>query len=130
VALFADFFVSFHIQSRARYVRRKEQAVYASIRKYYIVPGTTDEFLRRVREGFVPIISQVPGFQAYYVMQVRNDEVVSISLFDLQAGAEESVRRAAAWVDKNLVSFLQGFPEIIVGQVRISQANIGQAAGA
>jgi heme-degrading monooxygenase HmoA len=130
VALFADFFVSFHIQSGARYVLRKEQAVYASIRRYYIIPGTTDEFLRRVREGFVPIISQVPGFQAYYVMQAQDDQVISISLFDTQAGAEESARKAATWVDKNLVSFVQGFPEIIVGQLRISQANKGQAAGA
>ncbi len=104
--------------------------MYLSIRKYYIIPGTTDEFLRRVQEGFVPIISQVPGFQAYYVMEAQDDQVTSVSLFDTQAGAEESARRAAAWREKNLVSFLQGLPEIIVGEVRISQANKGQAAGA
>jgi heme-degrading monooxygenase HmoA len=96
--------------------------MYASIREYYIIPGTAEEFLRRVQEGFVPLISQVPGFGAYYVLQVRNDEVVSISLFDTQAGAEESVRRAAAWVAEHLVSFLQGFPEITVGHVSIYQA--------
>jgi hypothetical protein len=96
--------------------------MYASIRKYYIIPGTADEFLQRVREGFVPLISQVPGFEAYYVLQVRNDEVVSISLFDTQGGAEESVRRAAAWVAEHLVSLLQGFPEITVGHVSIYQA--------
>lgn len=93
--------------------------MYASIRKYYITPGTLEELLRHVREGFVPIISQMPGFRAYYVLEVRNDEVVSISIFDTQAGAEESVRRSADWVAKDLVSFLQGLPEIIVGQVRV-----------
>ncbi len=93
--------------------------MYASIRKYYIIPGTLEELLRHVREGFVPIISQMPGFRAYYVLEVRNDEVVSISIFDTQAGAEESVRQSADWVAKDLASFLQGLPEIIVGQVRV-----------
>jgi heme-degrading monooxygenase HmoA len=95
--------------------------MYASIRKYYIIPGTAEEFLRRVQGGFVPLISQVSGFRAYYVLQVRDDEVLSVSLFDSQAGAEESVRRAADWVAKNISSFIQGLPEIAVGHVRIAQ---------
>jgi heme-degrading monooxygenase HmoA len=95
--------------------------MYASIRKYYIKPGTAEEFLRRVRGGFVPLISQEPGFQAYHVLQVRDDEIISVSLFDTQAGAEDSVRRAADWVAKNIASFIQGLPEITVGEVKISQ---------
>jgi heme-degrading monooxygenase HmoA len=102
--------------------------MYASVRKYYITPGTAEEFLRRVRGGFVPLISQVPGFRAYYVLQVRDDEVISVSIFDSQAGAEESVRRAAEWVAKNISSFIQGLPEITVGHVRIFQLDRGQAA--
>ena len=94
--------------------------MFASVRKYYIIPGTAEEFLRRVRGGFVPLISQVAGFQAYYVLQVRNDEVVSVSVFDTQVGAEESVRRAADWVAKNLSPFIQGLPEITVGEVKVS----------
>ncbi len=103
--------------------------MYASIRKYYIIPGTAEEFMRRVREGFVPLISQVSGFHAYYVVQVRDDEVISVSIFDSQAGAEESVRRAADWVAKNISSFIQGLPEITVGYVRIAQLEGGQTAG-
>ena len=97
--------------------------MFASVRKYYIIPGTSEEFLRRVRRGFVPLISQVPGFRAYHVLQVRDDEVISVSIFDTQAGAEESVRRAADWVAKNIASFIQGLPEITVGQVKICQIN-------
>jgi heme-degrading monooxygenase HmoA len=108
-------------------MKRKEQAMYASIRKYYIIPGTAEEFLRRVQGGFVPLISQVPGFQAYYVLQVRDDEVISVSIFDTQAGAEDSVRRAAEWVAKNIASFIQGLPEITAGQVKISQLDRGLA---
>jgi heme-degrading monooxygenase HmoA len=103
--------------------------MYASIRKYYIIPGTAEEFLRRVQGGFVPLISQVSGFRAYYVLQVRDDQVISISLFDSQAGAEESVRRAADWVAKNISAFMQGLPEIMVGHVRIAQLERGQTVG-
>jgi len=119
IIFFASSFLSEMFSTIARCVIRKEQAMYASIRKYYIIPGTLEELLRRVQEGFVPLISQIPGFRAYYVLEVRNDEVLSISIFDTQAGAEESVRRSADWVAKDLASFLQGLPEIIVGQVRV-----------
>ena len=103
--------------------------MFASIRKYYIIPGTAEQFLRRVQWGFVPIISQAPGFQAYYVLQVRDDEVLSVSIFDSQAAAEESVRRTADWVAKNISWFMQGLPEITVGHVRISQLEREQPAG-
>ncbi len=96
--------------------------MHASIRKYSIIPGTGKEFLQRVQEGFVPIISQVQGFAAYYVLEVGENQVISISLFDTQAGAETSVQKAADWVARNLAPVLQGRPEITaVGQVRISQ---------
>jgi heme-degrading monooxygenase HmoA len=103
--------------------------MYASIRKYSLIPGTAEEFVRRVQQGFVPLISQVLGFRAYYVLQVRDDEVISVSIFNSPAGAEESVRRAADWVAKNIGSFIQGLPEIAVGHVRIAQLEREQTAG-
>ena len=105
----------------ARRILRKERAVYTAIRKYYIIPGTVEEWMRRVQEGFVPLISQVPGFQAYYALKVREDEAVPISTLDTQAGAEESVRRAAVWVANNLATLNQGLPEITVGHVSVYQ---------
>jgi heme-degrading monooxygenase HmoA len=101
--------------------------MYASIRKYHVHPGTAEEFLRRVHQGFVPLISKTSGFRAYYVLQVGNDQVVSVSVFDSQAGAEESVRRAADWVAKNISSFIQDQPEVAVGHVRIFRLEGGQA---
>ena len=93
--------------------------MYIAIRKYYIIPGMIDEWMQRVQEGFVPIISHVPGFVAYYVLEVRNDEAITVSIFDTQAGADESVRQAAEWVAHNLASLNQGLPEITLGQARI-----------
>jgi heme-degrading monooxygenase HmoA len=104
---------------------RKEQALYASIRKYYLKPEkNADEFLQLVREGFVPLISQMSGFVAYYVVHVHDhdNEVISVSIFDSQEGAEESVQAAAVWVAEHLLPFLRRRAEITVGLVSIYQA--------
>lgn len=93
--------------------------MYIAVRTYYIIPGAVDEWIQRVQSGFVPIISQVPDFIAYYALQVRHDEAVTVSIFETQAGAEESVRQAAEWVAKHLASLNQGLPEITVGHVRV-----------
>ena len=39
--------------------------MYAAVRKYKTTPGAVSKLIQRVQEGFVPIISQVPGFVAY-----------------------------------------------------------------
>jgi hypothetical protein len=103
--------------------------MYTAIRKYYVIPGSVDEWMRRVREGFVPIISQVPGFIAYYALEARHDEAVTISIFETQAGAETSVRQAASWVATHLASLNQGFPEITVGHVRVCKVSEQKEVG-
>jgi hypothetical protein len=42
--------------------KRKEQAMYIAIRRMKVKPGELDEGMRRIENGFVPIISNVPGF--------------------------------------------------------------------
>ena len=41
--------------------------MYAAIRQGTAKAGTAEELARRIKEGTIPIISDVPGFQAYYV---------------------------------------------------------------
>jgi hypothetical protein len=42
--------------------------VYASIRQGKAKTGMAEELTRRIKEGAIPIISDVEGFMAYYVM--------------------------------------------------------------
>ena len=93
--------------------------MYAAVRKYKTTPGAVSTLIKRVQEGFVSIISQVPGFVAYYALDTGNDAVASISVFDDQAGAEASTRTAADWVKQNLADLVQGAPEITAGEVVI-----------
>ena len=71
--------------------------MYATVRRY---EGVTDpsEAGRRVNEGFVPIISQVPGFVAYYWVDAGGGVMISTSVFQDQASAEESNTRAADYL--------------------------------
>ena len=99
---------------------RKGGATYMAIRKYHIIPGTGEEFLHRVQAGFVPIISRIPGFIAYDALQVGNDQIVSISVFDTPLGVIESTPRALQWVQENIAGLIQGMPEVMAGQVGAS----------
>ena len=91
--------------------------MYASIRRYQIKPGAMPEITRRVNEGFVPIISKAPGFVAYYLVDAGNDIGATVSVFDDQAGAEESNRMAADWVKENIAALVASAPQITAGEV-------------
>ncbi len=93
--------------------------MYASVRKYQMDPASVDELTRKVEGGFVPIVSGVPGFIAYYVVDGGDGTVLSINIFENQAGAEESTKRAADWVGKSIASLLPNAPEVTAGEVPV-----------
>ncbi len=97
--------------------------MYASVRWYEMDdPAAVDEAMRRVEEGFAPIISKAPGFIAYYALDALDagdGVVVSISIFTDQAGAEESNAVAAEWVMENLAPLVPNPPDITTGEVKV-----------
>jgi hypothetical protein len=90
--------------------------MYTVVRRY---DGVTDpaEAGRRVREGFIQLIREVPGFVAYYWVDAGGGVMVSTSVFENQAGAEESTKRAADFVRENLASLLPNPPQVTAGEV-------------
>src|ERR1700721_666012 len=87
---------------------RKEDLMYAAIRQAKAKTGTAEELARRIKEGAIPIVSDVEGFMAYYVVYAPDDTVTAISIFNKYAEAEESNKRALAWIEKNLGPLLDG----------------------
>ena len=67
--------------------------------------------------GAIPF-SDVPGFQAYYVVYAPDDTVTAISIFDNVEAAEESNRRALAWIEQNVGPLLAGPVTAVAGPVR------------
>ncbi|MFE6840674.1 hypothetical protein ACFVFI_38390 [Streptomyces sp. NPDC057705] len=90
--------------------------MYAAVRRY---EGVTDpaEAGRLVDEGFVPIMRHVPGFVAYYWVDAGNGVMVSTSVFEDRAGADESIERAADFVREHLASLLPNPPQVTAGEV-------------
>jgi hypothetical protein len=90
--------------------------MYASIRRY---EGVTNprEAAKRVNEGFVPLVSKLPGFVAYFWLDGGGGVMVSTSVFKDQAGAQESNKKAADWVRQNLAPLLPNPPQITAGEV-------------
>ncbi len=98
--------------------------MYMAIRKYQTTAGASiQEIVQRVQEGFVPIVSQTPGFVAYHIVNTGNGTVASVTLFEDQASSEESTRRATDWVRQNLTSLLQLPAEITAGEVAYSKTS-------
>jgi len=78
----------------------KETPMYAAIRQGKAKSGMAEELAVRVKEGAIPIISDVPGFKAYYVIYAPDGTVTAISIFEDYAGAQESNRRGITWIDR------------------------------
>ena len=91
--------------------------MYAAIRKYSIKPKFIIEVMQRIQGEFLHIINREPGFVAYYAIRVGNNEVVTISVFETQVGAEGSTPLALEWVNRNLAGFVEGEPQTEVGWV-------------
>ena len=79
-----------------------------AIRQGKAKAGMAEELTRSIKEGAVPIISDVPGFMAYYVVYAPDDTVTAISIFNDYAGAEELNRRALPWIEQNPAPLLTG----------------------
>jgi hypothetical protein len=103
--------------------------MYAAIRRYEIPdPDAVEELTQRLKEGFLPIISEVPGFVAYYAVYegefsglYEGDTVLTtVSIFEDLADAQRSTDVAADYVKQNLASLLPQAPTATVGDVVVA----------
>ncbi len=106
--------------------------MHAAIRQYQGAPGSVDEeMIRRLKEGFLPIIKDASGFRDYYVLDAGDGRVATVSVFEDRAGAEESTRLAADWVRENMASLFPKPPEVLQGEVVVhgAAASAGPVSG-
>lgn len=89
--------------------------MYVAVRSYEGVKFP-EEAAAKVRDEFLPIVSKIPGFHEYYAIKTGDSTVASISIFKDRPGADESVRAAKMWVQKNMARFLPNPPKVISGE--------------
>jgi hypothetical protein len=105
------------VVTAAEVVPLREDPMYAAIRQGKAKTGMVEELARRIKEGAIPIISDVEGFMAYYVVYAPDDTVTAISIFNNHAGAEESNRRGLAWIEQELAPLMIGPATAVAGPV-------------
>jgi hypothetical protein len=95
--------------------------MYATVRRY---EGVSDpsEVARLVNEGFIPIISEMPGFVAYYCVAAGDGVIVSTSVFEHKDAEEQSNFRAGEFVQEHLAPLLPNPPQITAGEVEAYKA--------
>jgi hypothetical protein len=91
--------------------------MYASVRVTQAKPGSVDEIGRRVTTDFVPVVSQIPGFVGYYAINIGGDKLVTVSIFETEAGARASIQASYEWVNQNITEWLARPLDIMEGQV-------------
>jgi hypothetical protein len=92
--------------------------MYVAVRRY---EGVTDpqKAAQVSQEGFVPIISEMPGFVAYYWVDAGDGVMVSTSVFEHKAAEEESTFVAGEFVAEHLAPLLPNPPQVTAGEVGV-----------
>ena len=94
--------------------------MFTVIRKYKVQRGAGPGLAERVREGFLPLLSQLPGLKGYQLLDGGPDILISITMFENADQALASSETAAEWVRNNVLEFTRGMPEVVAGNALIS----------
>lgn len=81
---------------------------------YALTGGTAKEVADLAREGMLPVFQAQPGFKSYGLAETAEGKIVSVSLWDSFAQAQQANDLAASWVGENLA-----------GKVRLEGAHVG-----
>jgi hypothetical protein len=100
--------------------------MYATIRRYTpsdpsALTRDMDGLRQRIDQKFLPMLQDVPGFHCYYVVNVGDRELATISIFEDRNSAEESTRRAAEFVRTDPLREMLTQPEVIQGELIVTK---------
>ena len=90
--------------------------MYVAVRRY---EGVSDpqKLAQLAQEGFVPIISEMPGFVAYYWVDAGDGVMVAISVFEHKDAEEQSTFEAGEFVEEHVLPLMPYPPQVTAGEV-------------
>jgi hypothetical protein len=90
--------------------------MYVAVRRF---EGVTDsqKVAKVAKEGFVPLISEMPGFVAYYLVDAGDGVSVSTSVFEHKDAEERSTFLAGEFVAEHLAPLMPNPPQVTAGEV-------------
>ncbi len=97
--------------------------MFATIRRYEAIDNArTDELVKKADETLLPSLSELPGFNGYFLIEAGNGVMSSIGFYDTSAHADESTRVASDWVrEQKLEKALPNAPTITSGEVVVQK---------
>lgn len=98
--------------------------MFATIRRYEAVDQSrANELAKKVDEGLLPKLSELPGFGGYSLIDTGNGVISSVAFYETSAQADESTKVAADFVrEEKLDSALPKPPKITTGEVVVHRA--------
>jgi len=90
--------------------------MYVAVRRFEGVRDS-QKVAKVAKEGFVPIISEMPGFVAYYLVDAGDGVTVSTSVFEHKDAEEQSTFVAGEFVAEHLAPLLPNPPQVTAGEV-------------
>jgi hypothetical protein len=89
--------------------------MYVAVRRY---EGVSDpQKVAQVAQDFVPIISELPGFVAHYLVDAGDGVMVATSVFEHKAAEEQSTFVAGEFVAEHLEPLMPNPPQVTAGEV-------------
>jgi heme-degrading monooxygenase HmoA len=98
--------------------------MYVIVRRYKLA-GSGQELLRRIKEEFVPIITSLPGFKAYHVVDCGGRETMSISFWETKADARRSTEEAQKWISRSALGLIPFPPDTLEGDTALHLTDQG-----
>jgi hypothetical protein len=111
--------------------RASEEHMFVTIRRYSPKNGAVNKaslnlLRRQLHDEFLPLAQQIPGFGGYYVLNVGDSELITLSFCETKEGSAESNRCAAEYTFRNPLVFELGRPEVTEGEVLTFAEGSGQ----
>ena len=99
--------------------------MFATIRRYESVDkARITELVKKADETLLPSLSDLPGFNCYYLIDTGNGVISSVGVFDTPEHADESTRVASDWIhEQKLESALPNPPKITSGEVVVQKTS-------
>ncbi|SRR6266571_2987642 len=94
--------------------------MHAWMRRYRVRLGTVAQTAQHAREELLPELQQVPGFEAWYLIEAGTDIVATIGLFHSAESAAAGLQRQQLWFRDEWGSFQLLPPEVVEGDTLIA----------
>jgi hypothetical protein len=89
------------------------------LRSYQVDPKNIDTIVASAKSGFLPIVTRVPGFASYGMLDAGKGTLVTISGFTTASGSEESTKAASNYIKEHLAALVPKAPEVTSGEVKL-----------